>query len=74
MALGENGIGDADVSSFRWFEMSPPPPVDYVGSVASVDGSYYIVSNQGMWCWREWHTTDVNWWRYRLGLSAPCGP
>jgi hypothetical protein len=72
MALGESGIGDADVSSDVWFAMADPPPASFVNSVSAVGEAFYAGSDRGLLCNRLWSWTEINWWRSHLGVSAPC--
>jgi hypothetical protein len=72
MALGEAGIGDADVSSDRWFALADPPPAASISSISASDGARYAASEQVVFCKRMWRWTEWHWWRARLGLRTPC--
>jgi photosystem II stability/assembly factor-like uncharacterized protein len=71
MALGEAGLGDADVSSNRWIPFPDPPPSP-INSVSVSGDSFYASSDRGLLCWRLLEWTDLNWWRYHLGIHARC--
>jgi hypothetical protein len=72
LALGKAGIGDGDVSSEQWFRLSNPPPVTDVRAITASNNDIYLISEQGLWCYRLWEWTQQQWWRARLGMSVPC--
>jgi hypothetical protein len=74
MALGEEGIGDADVSNHQWIALSDQPSASSVKSVTASGGARYAGSENELFCRRLWHWTSPNWWRWRLGLRTPCSP
>ncbi|MGB3217119.1 MAG: hypothetical protein WBD79_06935, partial [Anaerolineae bacterium] len=72
MALGEAGIGDADVSSDLWFALANPPPAASISSISASDGYRYAASERVLFCKRMWQWTEWHWWRAHLGLRTPC--
>jgi len=72
MALGEAGIGDADVSSDKWVPLSDSPPSSFIDSISASGRALYASSERGLLCNLSWNWTELNWWRSRLGMDAPC--
>jgi hypothetical protein len=72
MAFGESGVGDADVSSDVWVPLADPPQASSIGSISASGKALYVSSEHGLLCNRAWNWTELNWWRYRLGINAPC--
>ena len=72
MALGEAGIGDADVNSDKWFPLPDSPSLSFIGSISASSDALYASSEDGLLCNRFWNWTELNWWRSRLGINARC--
>ena len=72
LAFGNASIGDGDVNSQLWFPLRNQPPVAIVTALTAANNDLYLITEQGLWCYRVWEWTQLQWWRARLGWSVPC--
>lgn len=72
MALGAQGIGDADVNGALWFPLPDAPPPAAIFSLSASPTARYAGMHDDVLCWRHWTWTDLDWWRRRFGLATPC--
>jgi hypothetical protein len=66
------GVGDGDMTSARWLPLANGPKTR-VYSVAVAEGSWYVASDQGLQCRRQWRASELGWWQSWLGGTPQCG-